>query len=238
MRLLLLLSLLIGTFGCSGQTPQESTDLDQAPPFEEIIKIDVHSHIFRDVPEFVDMMRRSNLKIINICVRGNDLERLHQMEAIAESMHQKYPDLNFIGAHLGSMAFDVEEVAKRLDRFPNFNVEVAARTRDLTRQPREKVRNFFIKYQDRIMYGVDLTLEPDSGDGSGPQDMAAYANDIEERYRNDYRYYAGTGTLEMAGKTVEGIGLPREVLEKFYNRNARRIISNLKFLTATPPVVI
>jgi predicted TIM-barrel fold metal-dependent hydrolase len=362
MRWLLLLSLLIGTFGCSGQSGQESTELDQAPTFEEITKIDVHSHIFRDAPEFVEMMRRSNLKIINICVRGNDLERLQQMEAIAESMHQKYPqqfefastfdltrrngdsyvsevnqwlddsfragavmtkiwkevgmemkqpdgsflmpddplfdpiydhlterkipliahlaepiaawrpldpesphygyysshpewhfygrddvpsweeiiaardhileehpDLNFIGAHLGSMAFDVDEVAKRLDRFPNFNVEVAARTRDLTRQPREKVRNFFIKYQNRIMYGVDLTLEPDPGDGSGPQDMAAYAKDIEERYRNDYRYYAGTDNLEMAGKTVEGLGLPREVLEKFYNRNARRIISNLKF---------
>ena len=79
------------------------------------------------------------------------------------------------------------------------------------------------------MYGVDLTLEPDSGDGSGSRDLAAYAKDIEERYRNDYRYYAGTGTVEMAGREVEGLALPRTILEKFYNRNARRIISNLKF---------
>ena len=42
-----------------------------APPqIDEIVKIDVHSHILEPVPEFVDMMRRINLRIINICVRG------------------------------------------------------------------------------------------------------------------------------------------------------------------------
>jgi predicted TIM-barrel fold metal-dependent hydrolase len=362
MRLLLVLSLLLGTLGCSAPTTEKTADLDQAPPFEEITKIDVHSHIFRDDPEFIEMMRRTNLKIINICVRGNDLERLREAETIAESMHTKYPqlfefastfdltrrdqddyipevtqwlddsyragavmtkiwkevgmemkkpdgtflmpddpifdpiydhlteqkipliahlaepieawrpldpegthygyysthpewhfygrddvpsweaiiaardhilekhpDLVFIGAHLGSMAYDVDEVARRLDRYPNFSVEVAARTRDLTRQPREKVRNFFIKYQDRIMYGVDLTLAPVTEGEDGPQDMAEYAREIEERYRNDYRYYSGTGPVQMAGREVEGLGLPRSILEKFYNQNARRIISNLKF---------
>ena len=47
----------------------------------------------------------------------------------------KHPGLVVIGAHIGSLEYDVDEVAKRLDRYPNFHVEVSARTRDLTRQP-------------------------------------------------------------------------------------------------------
>ena len=52
-----------------------------------------------------------------------------------------------IGAHIGSLEYDVDEVAKRLDTYPNFHVEVSARTRDLTRQPSSKVRAFFLKYR-------------------------------------------------------------------------------------------
>ncbi len=47
----------------------------------------------------------------------------------------KHPTLIVIGAHVGSLEWDVDEVAKRLDKYPNFYVEVSARTRDLTRQP-------------------------------------------------------------------------------------------------------
>ena len=55
-------------------------------------------------------------------------------------------------------ALDVEEgqtvtegqVIARLDRYPNFYVDCAARTPDLTLLPSEKVRAFFAKYQDTI----------------------------------------------------------------------------------------
>ncbi len=57
----------------------------------------------------------------------------------------KHPGLVMIGAHIGSLEYDVDEVAKRLDTYPNFHVEVSARTRDLTRQPSAKVRAFFLE---------------------------------------------------------------------------------------------
>jgi len=62
------------------------------PAFEDILKIDVHSHIFEDMPEFVDMMDRINLHIVNICVRGTQPENLQPMEQMAESLHRKYPE--------------------------------------------------------------------------------------------------------------------------------------------------
>ena len=61
---------------------------DKTPAFEEILKIDVHSHIFEEMPEFVEMMQRINLHIVNICVRGNLPERLEPMERQAEFLHR------------------------------------------------------------------------------------------------------------------------------------------------------
>jgi hypothetical protein len=66
------------------------------------------------------------------------------------------PDLRVIGAHLGSMENQLDDLAVRLDRYPNFAVDTAARVRTLVLQPRDKVLAFILKYQDRILYGTDL----------------------------------------------------------------------------------
>ena len=65
----------------------------EAPRIEEIVKIDVHSHIFEPVPEFVAMMRRINLCIINICTRGTIPQWLPRAEALVEEAHRNFPDL-------------------------------------------------------------------------------------------------------------------------------------------------
>jgi predicted TIM-barrel fold metal-dependent hydrolase len=103
---------------------------------------------------------------------------------------------------------------------------VSARTRNLTRQPAAKVRAFFEKYQDRVMYGVDRSWRPYRTPASSPTDAQRerFAADLEAQYRLDYAYYAGTGTLEYGGASVEALALPRDVLEKFYSRNAARVI--------------
>ena len=137
----------------------------------------------------------------------------------------KHPNLVVIGAHLGSLEYDVDEVAKRLDKYPNFHVEVSARTRDLTRQQSSKVRAFFLKYQDRVLYGVDRSWRPYRTPGVTPTDAdrAKFASDLEAQYRRDWAYYAGTGPTDYGGDTVEALALPQAVLEKFYWKNAERI---------------
>lgn len=143
----------------------------------------------------------------------------------------KHPTLVVIGAHLGSLEHDVDEVAARLDRYPNFYVEVAARTRDLTYQPSDKVRQFLVKYQDRVLYGVDRTWMPHSRETPPTAaDREAFVSDLEAQYRRDYAYYAGTGQVDYQGREVEALGLPPEVLAKFYHGNALRVIPGL-----TPP---
>jgi predicted TIM-barrel fold metal-dependent hydrolase len=138
----------------------------------------------------------------------------------------RHPTLVVIGAHIGSLEYDVDEVARRLDKYPNFHVEVSARTRDLTRQPASRVRAFFLKYQDRILYGVDRSWRPYRTPEVTPTDAdrVKFAADLEAQYRRDWAYYAGTGQADYSGDTVEGLALPQAVLEKFYFKNAERIV--------------
>ena len=71
-----------------------------------------------------------------------------------DHMLEKHPDLIFIGCHLGSLEWNVDELAKRFDRFPNMAVDMAARICHLQYQSardRDKVRDFIIKYQDRLI---------------------------------------------------------------------------------------
>jgi predicted TIM-barrel fold metal-dependent hydrolase len=138
----------------------------------------------------------------------------------------KYPTLVVIGAHIGSLEYDVDEAAKRLDKYPNFHVEVSARTRDLTRQPSEKVRAFFRKYQDRILYGTDQSWRPYRTPEVTPTDAerAKFAAGLEAQYRRDWAYYAGTGPIDYGGERVEPLALPQDVLEKFYWKNAERLV--------------
>ncbi len=77
----------------------------------------------------------------------------------------RHPEMRFVGAHLGSLEYDVDSLAKRLDRFPNMAVDMSERICHLQYQSntnRERVRNFMIKYQDRLIYGSDLGMQPTS----------------------------------------------------------------------------
>ena len=77
---------------------------------------------------------------------------------------ERYPNLIFVGAHLGSMDWNLDEVAKRMDRFPNFNVDISGRFHhivQLATRNRDQVIDFFNKYQNRIIYGLDYFVSQD-----------------------------------------------------------------------------
>ena len=131
-----------------------------------------------------------------------------------------HPGLRFVGAHLASLEYDVDRIAAFLDRFPNANVDMAARMSQVQYQSvrnYDKVRNFFIKYQDRLLYGTDLTLNP----GDDPQEFKREAHGFWTR---DWRYLATDESqrVEIIKADVRGLALPRAVIDKVYYGNARR----------------
>ena len=144
--------------------------------------------------------------------------------AARDNILRKHPNLVMVAAHLGSLEHDLDAIAERFERYPNFNIECAARVRYLTRYSSPRVRDFFIKYQDRILYGVDMSWKPYRNERPPTDAMRqGYILRRQERYLSDFAYFAGSGQTTYEGQKVEALNLPRAVLEKFYSQNARRI---------------
>ena len=130
------------------------------------------------------------------------------------------PKLRVVGAHLGSMETDVDEIAKRFDRYPNFNVDTAARIVYLMKQPREKVRAFLIKYQDRICYGTDGGIRQ-------PKGVDEIIKHWKYQYALSWKYFATDETFEYRGVKTQGLKLPMSVVRKIYHGNAARLFPGL-----------
>jgi len=130
-----------------------------------------------------------------------------------DRMLAKHPTLRVVGCHLGSMETDVDEIAKRFDRYPNFAVDTAARVSYLILQPREKVRAFLLKYQNRVLYGTDLDLLP----WSNPEKTLKH---WEAEYARDWKFFATDEIVEYKGRQFRGLALPEPVLRKIFRNNA------------------
>lgn len=139
------------------------------------------------------------------------------------------PKLTIMGAHLGSMAHDVDEVAKRLEQFPNFLVEPGARFGDLVRQDSRKVAAFFNKYQDRILYGSDIVISKPESELS-KDDMAngkAFMHKvlhIHWKYLTSDESFVFDSPVLPRTYSTKGLNLSKEVLQKVYHDNAVRLL--------------
>jgi predicted TIM-barrel fold metal-dependent hydrolase len=131
---------------------------------------------------------------------------------------KRHPDLKFIGCHLGSLEWNVDSLAKRLDKFPNMAVDMSARICHLQYQSasdRKRIRDFCIKYQDRLLYGTDTGYDGDS-------DPESFRKSMHKTWLDDWRYF--TSDDEMTSDNFKGkftgLKLPKEVVNKIYSENA------------------
>jgi len=123
------------------------------------------------------------------------------------------PHLRVVGAHLGSMETDVDQMAQRFDRYPNFAVDMAARIPYFMLQPRDKVRAFLIKYQGRLLYATDLVVMPDAK----TQDTL---EEFRRTFARDWKFFSTDQPVEYMGHTYRGLALERPVLRKLFHDNA------------------
>ena len=141
-----------------------------------------------------------------------------QMDA-RDRMLDKNPDLIFIGCHLASLEWDVDVLAAWLDKYPNTAVDMAARMGDLfyqTRDDYEKVRNFFIKYQDRLLYGTDII------DRGGNKET--FHKRMHDVWIRDWEYLVTDNKLtsHLIEGEFKGLKLPKEVINKIYSENCKK----------------
>jgi predicted TIM-barrel fold metal-dependent hydrolase len=161
---------------------------------------------------------------------GPENPSFEELMAQRERLLARHPRTIFIGAHIGSNEEDLAYAASLLERFPNYYVDMSARVAALGRQP-YTARAFFIRYQDRILFGSDggFGLDPDKD--WTPERFYRSHFEFLETY-NEYIDYPLSGVMLQGRWRVHGIGLPMEVLEKIYRRNAERLLPSGEFIAA------
>jgi uncharacterized protein len=136
-----------------------------------------------------------------------------QLMAEQHNMFRKHPRTQFINAHLGWLGADLARLGALMDSLPNMHTELGAVLYELGRQPRF-ARQFFIKYQDRILMGKDITQDP--------SEYHVYFRVLEtaDEYFDYYR-------KRHAFWKMYGLELPDDVLKKVYYKNALRVIPGI-----------
>ena len=144
----------------------------------------------------------------------NHKDRPHHDEILShrDALVARYPKTSFVAAHLASQEHDLNLVAAFLDKYPNAYVDTAARVPDLWSKPDEEVRAFFIKYQNRILYGSDWEYDETTFRGNA-QEKAQKTTKLVEGFRRVFTYFE------------ERLALPEDVLRKFYFTNADTLLS-------------
>ncbi|RYF92844.1 MAG: hydrolase [Chitinophagaceae bacterium] len=137
-----------------------------------------------------------------------------------QNMLDQHPSLTYIGAHFASFEWSIEKVGELLDKYPLMAVDTAERMGHMhfqTIADREAVRQFFIKYQDRILYGTDIIVD----DGA---DMKALSERATSIWQNDWRYLTTDDELTSpyVNESFRGLKLPVDVVDKVYSGNATK----------------
>ena len=172
-----------------------------------------------DPPEFFEPLDFENERWLEMAIfegrRFNDPARFPAFDnlmAERDRMIAKHPNTTWILAHMGWHTHDLARLGEIFDRHPNVHAEVGAVLYDLGRQPRF-AREFFEKYQDRILFGKD-SFQPDE---------YPYYWRVFETADEYFDYYRGYHAFWK----LYGMDLSDETLRALYYGNALRIIPRM-----------
>jgi predicted TIM-barrel fold metal-dependent hydrolase len=211
------------SFGLTIRKPDGSRlkvdDPELDPVWTALARLNIPAFIHTAEPqEFFQPLDFHNERWLELALfrdrRNNEPGQVTFEELMTErdNLFRKHPKTRFVAAHFGWHANDLKRLAGLLDRYPNVATEAGAILYDLGRQPRA-AHDFFVKYQDRILFGKDSYQ---------PEEYPYYWRVFETRdeYFDYYRDYHAFWKLY-------GMGLPDAVLKKLYYQNALRLFGGL-----------
>jgi predicted TIM-barrel fold metal-dependent hydrolase len=148
----------------------------------------------------------------------------------------RHPKTKFIGVHFGNDPEDPARVAQMLDQHRNLFIDTAARIPEIGRvdanHDASRMRAFFERYQDRILFGTDtgvgqaeedLMLGSTGATPPGPADVVRFFESTWRWFETDERGIPSPTPIQGRW-TIDGVALPRAILEKVYAGNAARLL--------------
>ncbi len=140
--------------------------------------------------------------------------------AEVDNILARHPNLKIIFAHFYFLSRNLERASRFLDLHPAVCFDLAPHidmyhdfSRDL-----EMARAFFVRHQDRIIYGTDTDTRALA---RGPQGVR-FMQSIPQLIRSFLE--RGDAFTMNDGTRYQGLGLPRDVLEKIYATNFERMV--------------
>ncbi len=143
-----------------------------------------------------------------------------------ERVLDRHPDMLVLNAHMLDLFYSDEQLEYLqyvLETYPNVYIELAARFKDFYSMKWENIRNFMIKYSDRILFGTDIIMGRKKG--PEPQEIAERYHRVFQALETDNLLPGGFSSL---AREIKGISLPKDVLEKIYYKNAVKIYPRVK----------
>ena len=118
------------------------------------------------------------------------------------------PKTIFIACHLANTCSNLKVLGNLLDKYPNLYADIAARYAEIAPVPRYAAA-FITKYQDRLLYGTD----------NSPEEKM-YLTTFRILESADEHFYE----MDMFNYhwPLYGLNLSKEVLEKLYEKNAKK----------------
>jgi predicted TIM-barrel fold metal-dependent hydrolase len=139
----------------------------------------------------------------------------------------KHPNLPVVSVHLASLEWSVDELSRWLDKYPHAGVDMAARIPHWQHQAVsdwQKVHDFLVKYQDRLLYATDLGFS--ARNGRTPEAANQSAHDT---WLRDWRFFVSDEVMTHPSVrgVFKGMKLPREAVDKIFRQNAEKYLPGL-----------
>jgi predicted TIM-barrel fold metal-dependent hydrolase len=145
-----------------------------------------------------------------------------------------HPNTNFVSAHFSNMSRRLNQLAEIFDTYPNFYVDPSARCQIVGRFNTPAIYDFFIKYQDRIVFGTDSNCY--ARENSTEETLAERSAFLADFFRRYWAFFetSRVDIYEPYGREkyeswlrLTGLNLPKEVLEKIYYKNAKKLLPDM-----------
>ena len=163
---------------------------------------------------------------------GTKLEQYKPLEAALD----EYPDVTWIGAHMGGYPEDLDWLQGMLDRHPNYVVDTSAckwQIRELSVHP-GRFRRFCADNPGRVLFGSDIVANENMNDSIGFDLFASRYWALRTLLETDYDgpspivdpdfHKVDPDAPEASTAHLRGASLPAELLPGIYHRNTERVL--------------
>lgn len=177
------------------------------------LKLPLNFHGGDPIWMYEPMDAHNDLLFESYYYRLDDKKNITDLPGIVTSLEKalkKHPRNIIVACHFLNQEYDLPQLGKILDKYPNLYADVSQREAYVAAIPRY-AKQFMEKYADRLVYGTDQGYS-----------IAMYRNTFHIWETTDEHFYAWD--VSNSPWPLSGLGLSDATLKKLYHDNALKII--------------